>query len=98
MNKITFFALMAFLVACSPKTPHYTGKFKIDAETEYVALNHSSSIGGACEGWSALEIRKTGASSGLDNVVCWMRDGENIAITGQDGSQKTSGPSSMWID
>lgn len=95
-------ALPALLAAgCSqePASKPYTGRFKVDAETVYVALETPSSIGGACSGWSTVEIRKTGqASGGIGNVVCWKREGADITITGRDGKQQTSAPAAAWSD
>lgn len=89
------------LAACSqePASKPYTGRFKVDAGTEYVALDAPSGIGGACAGWKTLSIRKPGQSTGgLDNVICWRRDGTNIIITSRDGSRQTPGPAAAWSD
>lgn len=105
MGKLLIAASMAaatLLVAgCSqePASKPYTGRFKVDAGTEYVALDTPSSIGGACSGWSTISIRKPGQSAGgMDNVICWKRDGDNIVITARDGNRQTPGPASAWSD
>lgn len=89
------------LSACSqePTSKPYTGRFKVGAGTEYVALDTPSSIGGACSGWSTVSIRKPGQSAGgMDNVICWKRDGDNIVITAHDGNRQTPGPAAAWSD
>lgn len=89
------------LSACSqePASKPYTGRFKVDAGTEYVALDTPSSIGGACSGWSTVSIRKPGQSAGgMDNVICWKRDGDTIIITSKDGSRQTPAPAATWSD
>lgn len=87
--------------ACSSQhsNPAYTGRLKIDAGTEYAALDAPSTIGGACEGWKAVEIRKPGmAGSGMTDIVCWKREGDSITLTDRTGSQRKSGPASIWSD
>ena len=94
-------AVALVLSACSQESASkpYTGRFKVDAGTEYVALDTPSSIGGACAGWSAVSIRKPGNSAGgLDNVICWKRDGDTIIITSKDGSRQTPAPAAAWSD
>lgn len=95
-------ALPALLITgCSqePSSKPYTGRFKVDSETVYVALDAPSSIGGACSGWNTVEIRKTGQASGaVANVVCWKRNGTDITLTGRDGKQQTSAPAAAWSD
>jgi len=89
------------LLGCSdqPGSKPYTGRFKIDAGTEYVALDTPSTIGGACTGWSAVEIRKPGQSAGaIQNIICWKREGDNLIITSGDGKRHTSGPAALWTD
>ena len=103
MKKVLIAAVLPALLAtgCSqePASKPYTGRFQVDASTVYVALETPSSIGGACSGWSTVEIRKTGqASGGMGNVICWKRDGLKFAITGRDGKQQTSAPASAWSD
>lgn len=96
---ITSAALL--MVACSqePASKPYTGRFKVDAGTEYVALDTPSSIGGACTGWNTVSIRKPGLSAGgVDNVICWKREGDNIIITARDGNRQTPGPAAAWSD
>ena len=53
-------SLLLACTACSPQqgSATYTGRLKIDAGTEYAALEVPSSIGGACDGWNTVEIRK----------------------------------------
>jgi hypothetical protein len=98
MKAVIVGLLFLSLAACEQKKPEYTGRFKIDAGTEYAALEYSSSIGGACEGWNALQIRKPGTSSGMENVICWKREGENITVTDKTGAQRHSGPAALWTD
>ncbi len=89
------------IAACSqePSAEPYTGRFKIDAGTEYVALDAPSTIGGACTGWNTVSIRKPGQSvGGMDNVICWKRDGDSITITARDGNRQTPGPAAAWSD
>jgi len=77
----------------------YTGRFKVDAGTEYIALDTPSNIGGSCIGWNTVSIRKPGQNTdGLDNVICWKRDGDQIIITARDGNRQTSGPAAAWSD
>lgn len=77
----------------------FTGKFRVDSGTEYVTLDAPSSIGGACDGWSALSIQKNGDSgTGLTNILCWTRIGDEIVLTDRSGAQKTSGPAKLWSD
>lgn len=77
----------------------YTGKLKIDANTEYVAMDYPSPIGGACSGWKAVSIQMLGDSrSGITNVICWKRSGEEIVITDESGSKQTAGPIGVWSD
>ena len=94
---------VAILLAagCSkePASKPYTGRFKVDSGTEYVALDTPTSIGGACSGWSVVSIRKSGQSAGgMDNVICWKREGGNIIITARDGNRQTPGPAAAWSD
>jgi hypothetical protein len=87
--------------ACSPQesTKAYTGILKIDAGTEYAALESPSNIGGACSGWNTVEIRKPGQpGTGMTNIVCWKREGDNITLNDRAGSQQKSGPASIWSD
>lgn len=94
-------AALALLTSCSPESASkpYTGRFKVDSETVYVALDTPSSIGGACAGWNTVEIRKAGQTSGgIANVVCWKRNGADITLTGRDGKQQTSAPAAAWSD
>lgn len=89
------------MVACSQDSASkpYTGRFKVDADIEYVALETPSSIGGACSGWSTVSIRKPGQNGGgMDNLICWKRDGDNIIITARDGNRQTPGPAAAWYD
>lgn len=91
--------LMAAGCSPQPSSKPYTGRFKIDAGTEYAALDSPSSIGGACAGWNMLEVRKPGqGSGGLRDIVCWKREGENITLTSRDGKRHTSGPAALWTD
>jgi hypothetical protein len=88
-------------VACSPQqsSPTYTGLLKVDAGTEYAALETPSSIGGACDGWNTVEIRKPGQpGTGMSNLVCWKREGDNITLTDRTGTQRKSGPAAIWSD
>lgn len=103
MKKVLIAVALPILLGtgCSqePASKPYTGRFKVDAGTVYVALDTPSSIGGACSGWSTVEIRKAGqASGGIGNVVCWKRDGADITITSRDGKQQTAGPAAAWTD
>mgnify|MGYP000899726775 CR=1 FL=1 len=94
-------AVTALMAACSPEpaTKPYTGRFKVDTGTEYVALDTPSTIGGACAGWATVSIRKPGQSSGgMDNVICWKRDGDTIIITARDGLKQTPAPAAAWSD
>ena len=94
-------ALALSCVACSPQQGNraYTGILKIDAGTEYAALEIPSSIGGACEGWNTMEIRKPSEpSSGISNLLCWKREGDNITVTDQTGTQLKSGTAAIWTD
>jgi hypothetical protein len=87
--------------ACSPQqsSSTYTGLLKIDAGTEYAALETPSSIGGACDGWNSVEIRKPGQpDTGMRNILCWKREGDNITLTDRTGAQRKSGPAAIWID
>lgn len=80
-------------------TAAYTGRLRIDAGTEYVALDVPSPIGGACEGWNTVQIRKPGISgSGMTNIICWKRSGDMITITDRGGTAQKSGPASVWSD
>lgn len=101
MKYLSIAAATALLVAgvSGVQAKSYTGRFKVDAGTEYVALEIPSSIGGACTGWNAVAIRRPGETSGgLMNVICWKRDGGNIVITARDGKRQTPGPASAWSD
>jgi hypothetical protein len=97
-------AVLAPLLALSacgddhPDAGAYTGRFRIDAGTEYAALETPSFIGGACTGWNALEIRKSGAEFGLRDVICWKREGDDITVTDRSGAQRQSGPAALWKD
>jgi len=94
-------AIALSCIACSPQqsNPTYTGLLKIDAGTEYAALETPSSIGGACDGWNTLEIRKPGqAGTGMSNLLCWKREGENIVLTDRTGAQRKSGAAAIWSD
>lgn len=92
----------ALLTAASQQifASEYTGRFRIDHGTEYVALEEPSQIGGACSGWKAVEIRDPNNRSGWSTkkVICWKHDGENIVITGKTGEKKTPGPAKLWKD
>lgn len=90
--------LAIILAGCTPKKAEYTGRFRIDAGTEYAALEYSSSIGGACEGWKTLQIRRPGTNSGMENVICWKREGDDITVTDRAGAQRHSGPALLWTD
>ena len=103
MKKTLTLAAASALLAtgCSPEpaSKPYTGRFKVDSETVYVALDTPSSIGGACSGWNTVEIRKAGQpSGGVANVVCWKRNGADITLTGRDGKQQTSALAAAWSD
>lgn len=94
-------ATTLLITACSqePASKPYTGRFKVDSGTEYVALDTPSSIGGACSGWGTVSIRKPGQSAGgMDGMICWKRDGDNIVITARDGNRQTPGPAAAWSD
>lgn len=94
-------ALALSCIACSPqqRSPTYTGLLKIDAGTEYAALETPSSIGGACEGWNTLEIRKPNQpGTGMSNLLCWKREGDNITLTDRTGTQRKSGTAAIWSD
>lgn len=99
---MTLAAASALLATgCSPElvSKPYSGRFKVDSETVYVALETLSPIGGACSGWNTVEIRKEGqASGGNANVVCWRRNSDDIDLTGRDGKQQTSAPAAAWSD
>ena len=98
---VSMTAATLLMTACSPESASkpYTGRFKVDAGTEYVALDAPSTIGGACTGWNAVSIRKPGqAAGGMDNVICWKRDGDTIIVTSKDGSRQTSAPAAAWSD
>jgi hypothetical protein len=84
--------------SCSNSGPTYTGVLRVDDRTEYAALETPSMIGGACTGWNTVEIRKRDGGDGLANVVCWKREGDQIAITDASGARKESGPASAWAD
>jgi len=97
----TFVAVMLLCAGCSAQqsAPTYTGLLKIDAGTEYAALDVPSTIGGACEGWNTVEIRKPGMpGTGMTDVVCWKREGDNITLSDRTGSQRKSGPANIWSD
>ena len=99
IRKAAFVGVVAACSACSPQTstPTYTGVLKIDAGTEYAALETPSSIGGACDGWNTVEIRKPGVpGSGMTNIVCWRREGDNITLSDKTGAQRKSGPAAIW--
>lgn len=98
MRFFTVGLLVLFLSACAQKSSEYTGKLRIDAGTEYVALEYPSSIGGACEGWNALQIREPGNSGGMENIVCWKREGDNITVTDGAGVKRTTGSAALWAD
>lgn len=101
-QKPFFLALLAIgPIACSPhqRSQPYTGVLKIDAGTEYAAIEAPSAIGGACEGWNTIEIRKPGqVGTAMTNIVCWKREGENITLNDQSGALRKSGPASIWSD
>lgn len=86
-------------VACSPQQSDtaYTGRLSIDVGTEYAALDAPSTIGGECEGWNTVEIRKPGMpGTGMTDIVCWKREGDNITLSDRTGAQRKSGPASIW--
>ncbi|MDX3774183.1 hypothetical protein QE250_08670 [Chromatiaceae bacterium AAb-1] len=94
-------SLLLACTACSPQEsrPTYTGLLKIDAGTEYAALETPSSIGGACDGWNTVEIRKPSQpGTGISNLICWKREGDNITVTDLTGAQRKSGPAAIWSD
>lgn len=101
MKSKTIALLALACVSCSSQhsNPAYTGRLKIDSGTEYAALEVPSSIGGACEGWNTVEIRKPGmAGTGISDLVCWKREGDNITLSDRTGTQRKSGPASIWSD
>ena len=75
----------------------YTGKMRIDSGTEYVALEEPSYIGGACDGWNAVEIREPGATRGMRSQLCWRREGGMIAVATKAGAPQSS-HASLWSD
>lgn len=97
-------AILALAVLSAGCSPHqndtsYTGRFRVDAGAEYVALDVPSSIGGACEGWRTVEIRKPGMpGTDMTNIVCWKRSGDMITLSDHIGLQQKSGPASLWSD
>lgn len=98
---VLLIALALSCVACSPRQSGstYTGFLKIDAGTEYAALETPSSIGGACDGWNTVEIRKPGQTgTGISDLLCWKREGDNITLTDRTGTQRKPGPAAIWSD
>lgn len=95
---------IAFALSCAAcsqqqSNPTYTGLLKIDAGTEYAALETPSSIGGACHGWNTLEIRKPNQpGTGMSDLLCWKRESDNITLTDRAGTQRKSGPIAIWSD
>lgn len=77
----------------------FTGVMRTKDGVEFAAIDMPTQIGGACKGWSRLEIRKpgSGTGTGTSTVACWKRDGDDIAITGESG-QRQSGPAKFWVD
>lgn len=101
MEKLLIVLVCVVFVACTPQEngAPYTGRLKIDAGTEYAALDSPSRIGGACDGWNAVEIRRPGmAGTGMVDIICWKRQGDSIAITDRTGSHHPSGSASLWVD
>lgn len=101
MRIITTLVLGILCSSCSVQESEkaYTGVFKIDAGTEYAAFDVPSTIGGACTGWNAIEIRKPGMpGTGMTNVVCWKRTGNMIAISSSIGSSQAPAPANLWSD
>jgi hypothetical protein len=100
MQKLMFLCA-ALCTGCSAQSSSapYTGRLRIDSGTEYAALEIPSSIGGACAGWNTVEIRKPGmAGTGMTDLVCWKREGDNITLSDRTGAQRKSGPASIWSD
>lgn len=96
---VAFLAFGAIVGESGTAGKKYTGKFRVDSGTEYVTVDTPSSIGGACEGWNTLSIRKPGEyGTGLTNLLCWKRIGDDIVLTDRTGAQKTSGPAKLWYD
>lgn len=90
MRLITILILVALSFGCSVQESEkaYTGAFKIDADagTEYAALSVPSTLGGACRGWSAVEVQKLGMpGTGMRNLLCSKRTGDRIAISNSTG-------------
>lgn len=103
MRNRVMVSIVVLTAGCSPgpdtSTFTYTGRLSIDSGTEYAALEVPSSIGGACDGWNTVEIRNPGMpGTGMTNVVCWKRNGDDITITDRIGTQQQSGPASNWSD
>lgn len=94
-------AVAVSLNACSApqNPPGYTGRYKLDAGTEYVAHETPSSIGGSCEGWNTLEIRSLrDPEISMTHLVCWKREGGNITLGDRTGTHRASGPAAQWTD
>jgi hypothetical protein len=86
-------------IGCSQQQSdlNYTGILKIDAGTEYAAIDTPSTIGGGCTGWNTIEIRKPGmAGTGMSEVICWKRNGDQIIVTDSKSGTQTSGPAKLW--
>lgn len=101
MVRLSIIPLLLLCTACSPpqSSKPYTGRLKIDSGTEYAALESPSSIGGACQGWNTLEIRKPNQPGiGIRNLLCWKREGSNIAVTDHSGKMGMSGIATVWTD
>lgn len=96
---VVAFFLIGLSAKDKPDNKLYTGVIKVSPDMEYVALNKPSTIGGACEGWSAVAIQRTGTiSSPITNLICWKLVEGRMAITDKVGSKQTSGPVSAWSD
>src|SRR5690242_18511909 len=93
-------ALAALLAGCEPQQDKpYTGKLRIDAGTEYQMVDEPSSIGGACSGWNVVSVQKPGdPSSGMRDLLCWKRDGDNITVSDQTGLHQNTSPARLLTD
>ncbi len=90
-----------FATSCSvsSNTGPYTGVIRINANAEVALIEEPSTIGGACEGWNAIEIRRPGAAgTGRSNDICWELDGDNIIVTDRTGAQWKPMPTRIWSD
>ncbi len=83
----------------SGKPIGYTGVLRVNPGIEYVLADVESPIGGQCNGWKAVLVRKPGDDlGGMRNLMCWRRVGNKIEVNTQNGVGRRTDPMEYFKD